>query len=186
MDIRRPKVWCTIRMLLVTNLIGFNYSSLVIYTNIIATPTAIYAVGVAKSYASYTLHVTALSSESGQLLSSAHVPSSITNPSSDLVLLTSNTVSRLAWLEQGSVKSVALSTPLKEKPATIKGADYKRILDVGLSKQGYMVAIMLDGTGRVFRLGEDGSDLNNIWEFEGSVSACKTLSLGFPHFLLGQ
>ncbi|KAK0476054.1 hypothetical protein IW261DRAFT_1491717 [Armillaria novae-zelandiae] len=128
-------------------------------------PTAVYAVGVAKSYASYTLHVAALSSESGQLLSSAHVPSSIASPSSDLVLLTSNTVSRLAWLEQGSVKSVALSTSLKEKPTTIKGANYKRVLDVGLSKQGYMVAVMLDGTGRVFRLGEDGSDLNNIWEF---------------------
>ncbi|KAK0497691.1 hypothetical protein EDD18DRAFT_1158925 [Armillaria luteobubalina] len=145
-------------------------SSLVIYTNVIATPTAVYAVGVAKSYASYTLHVTALSSESGQLLSSAHVPSSITNPSSDLVLLTRNTVSRLAWLEQGSVKSVTLSTSLKEKPTTNKGANYKRVLDVGLSKQGYMVAIMLDGTGRVFRLGEDGSDLNNNWEFEGSAN----------------
>lgn len=145
-------------------------SSLVIYTNVIATPTAIYAVGLAKSYSSYTLHVTALSPESGQLLSSAHVPSSITYPASDLVLLTSNAVSRLAWLEQGSVKSVALSTSLKEKPTTIKGANYKRVLDVGLSKQGYMVAIMLNGTGRVFRLGEDGSDLNNIWEFEGSAN----------------
>ncbi|KAG7447298.1 DUF1620-domain-containing protein [Guyanagaster necrorhizus] len=144
-------------------------SSLVIYTHVIATSTAIYAVGLAKSYSSYILHVAALSPESGQLLSTAHVASSVTNPSTDLALLTSNTVSRLAWLEQGALKSVALSASLKEKPTTIKGATYRRLLDVGLSKHGYMVAIMSDGAGRVFRLEEDGSALNNIWEFEGSA-----------------
>ncbi|KAK0200946.1 DUF1620-domain-containing protein [Desarmillaria ectypa] len=145
-------------------------SSLVIYTNVIATPTVIYAVGLAKSYSSHTLHVAALSSESGQLLSSAHVASSIANPSTDFALLTSNAVSRLAWLEQGALKSVVLSTSLKEKPTTTKGTTYKQLLDVGLSKHGYMVAIMSDGTGRVFRLEEDSSALNNILEFEGSAN----------------
>lgn len=129
-------------------------------------------IGLAKSFASYTIHVTALSTATGELIVSANVPSSITNGLTDFFVLSHleqrQVQPRVVWLEGGSIRSFPLTPELKEKPMMIKGSEYKKILDVGLYDYGQFVAIKEDGAGRVVRLGEDG--LKAVWEFAESVS----------------
>lgn len=128
-------------------------------------------VGLAKSFASYTVHVTALSTATGELITSANIPSSITNGLTDFFVISDRrhpqVQPRVVWLEAGSIRSFPLTPELKEKPMMIKGAEYKSIHDVGLYEHGLFVALKEDGTGRVVRLGEDG--LKAIWEFQESV-----------------
>lgn len=144
--------------------------SLAIYSKLVYTPSTLYVVGLAKSYSSLTLHVTALSVESGQILSTANIPSNLPEGPASVITLSRSTAARLAWLEQGSLKSVSLSPTLKDKPTTIKGASYRQLQDIGLSSSGYLIAVKYDGTGCAFRLEEEGSALNRVWEFDGSVS----------------
>lgn len=137
------------------------------YSNLVVTPSAIYVVGLAKSFASYTLHVTALSPTNGEVLSSADIPSSILGGLTELLTLTTDSP-HLVWLELGTIKTFPLVPTLKGKASTLKDAAYKQILDVGLNSYGRIVAIKADGSGTVLTLGEKG--LKSIWEFEGSVS----------------
>jgi len=146
-------------------------SSLVIHTHLLLADDAIYAVGAAKSVPSYTLHVSVLSPTTGELLTSANLPSSIANPLREFMVLTrDNTDSTHAiWLENGLVKSLVLTPKLSNKPSTVKGAGYTQILDVGLGEHGQLVATREDGASRILKLDEDGLSLTSIWQFENSV-----------------
>ena len=148
-------------------------SSLVIYSKVYATPATVYLLGLAKSLASYTLHVTSLDAASGELIRSGDYPSSITTGLSQVFFLadvrTPETQPRVVWLEDGAIKSFPLVPDLKTKLSTVKGAVYKNIQDVGLSEHGQFVALTDDGSARVLKLTPEG--LTVIWEFSDSVSA---------------
>ncbi|KAI0920704.1 hypothetical protein AcV5_010378 [Taiwanofungus camphoratus] len=146
-------------------------ASLVAYSKVVTSPLATYVIGLAKSFASYTLHITSLSSTTGELIASAHIPSSIHNGLTDFLLL-GNTKQplwnhRVVWLEEGAVKSVALTPELKEKTTAMKGAVFKRIVDVGLRDHGLFVAQKVDNTRHVVRLEENGP--KDVWEFSESI-----------------
>ncbi len=150
-------------------------SSLVIYSTLVPTSSAVYVLGLAKSFASYTLHVTALSPSDGSIISTADVPSSITDgPQSVFALRKAGNGTeavRAVWLEGGSIRSVNLTPELKEKPVPVKGAVYQEIIDAGLNDHGIFVALKDDGSGRVIKINEEGTGLKVIWEFADSV--CK-------------
>ena len=82
-------------------------SSLVIYSKVYATPATVYILGLAKSLASYTLHVTSLDAASGELIRSGDYPSSITTGLSQVFFLadvrTPETQPRVVWLEDGAI-----------------------------------------------------------------------------------
>ena len=132
--------------------------------------STIYAIGLAKSFASYTLHVTALSLETGELLTTRNIPSSIENGSDDFFALSPSTSEdpRLVWIEKGVVKSVALTPKLANNPQGLKGSTSARIIDVGLSGHGLFVVRKEDGSASVFRL--DQGAIESIWDFADSVS----------------
>ena len=144
------------------------------YSIVLPTPSAVYVIGLAKSFASYTLHITALSPSDGSVISSADVPSNIGDgPESVLYvrrIIEGKEVARIAWLEGGRIHSVGLTPELKDKPEIVKGAAYEQLIDAGLGEHGIFVAIKDDGAGRVIKLSEDGSGLKVIWEYADSVS----------------
>ncbi|KAI0069755.1 hypothetical protein K474DRAFT_1713951 [Panus rudis PR-1116 ss-1] len=125
--------------------------SLVIYSDVVATPDAIYLLGLAKSFASYTLHVSTLVPTTGELVHETSVSSSITGGPEDLVVLSRPSAYRpvVAWLEQGRIHSLALSPELHSskaiKPTVNKGSTYLRLQDVGLRDEGLFVGIKEDG-----------------------------------------
>ncbi|KAH9942115.1 hypothetical protein B0H21DRAFT_526939 [Amylocystis lapponica] len=133
-------------------------SSLVAYSKVVATPSTVYIIGLAKSFASYTLHVTALTAGTGEAVASVNVPSSIHNGLTDFLSLGggSETSPRVVWLEGGAIKAVSLAPELKAKPSALKGGMYKHIVDVGLSHYGQLVALKEDGTSHVVELSDDG------------------------------
>ena len=115
-------------------------SSLVIHTHLLLTneSDATYAVGAAKSAASYTPF-------------SPPLPSSIANPLFEFMVLHRNdTDSTYAiWLENGLVKSLVLTPNLSNKPST---AGYAQILDVGFkSERKQLVATREDGASRILK-----------------------------------
>ena len=136
------------------------------------TDSTIYAIGLAKSYASYTLHVTSLSLETGELSTTQNIPSSIANGSADFFALSPSTSEepRLVWIEKGVVKSVALTSKLTNKPQSLRGSTNARIIDVGLSEYGLFVVRKEDGSGSVFKLNQNA--IESIWDFADSVSYC--------------
>jgi len=150
-------------------------SSLVIHSKLALTPTAIYVVGLSKSLASYTLHITSLSPTTGDVLSTANIPSSISDGLTHLMILShtstskSTTSARAVWLERRSIKTFALTPTLNGKPTAIKGSAYKQIIDVGLSEHGQLVAVKTDGSSCILKLETDGSELETIWEYQDSV-----------------
>ncbi len=135
------------------------------------TSSTVYILGLAKSFSSYTLHITSFSTDTGEAIYSGHIPSSITTGLSEAFILKDlkrpETAPQVVWFEQGKIKSLELTPELKAKPAAVKGAVYKKIKDVGLSEHGQFVAIAEDGSGRVIKLTPEG--LKVIWEYTDSV-----------------
>ncbi|GJE85471.1 PQQ and DUF1620 domain-containing protein [Phanerochaete sordida] len=157
-------------------------ASLNVYSAVLPTPSAVYLIGLAKSFASYTLHITALSPADGSVLGSKDVSSSIEQGPASLFALSNPAVelghARVLWLEANQIKSVRLTPELKEKPTTVKGTAYRKLVDLGLSDHGLLVAIKDDGSGHVVKLDDEGSGLKVIWEFADSAdSAQNTASL---------
>ncbi|KAH9886661.1 DUF1620-domain-containing protein [Cubamyces lactineus] len=148
-------------------------TSLVIYSKIVATPSTVYLLGLAKSFSSYTLHVTSISPATGELVASSAIPSSVTTGFSDVVVLRDLRAPELdphlVWLEEKVLKSFQLTPGLKAKPAVNKGVAYKSVHDVGVSEYGQLVAVKEDGSGRVIRLSSEG--LKVIWEYSDSDSS---------------
>ncbi|KZT68592.1 DUF1620-domain-containing protein [Daedalea quercina L-15889] len=154
-------------------------TSLVTYSKIVITPTAIYLAGLAKSFASYTLHITALSSTTGELFATGHIPSGISDGLTSFFALqdvnNAQVSPRIVWIEGGSVRYFTLTPELKGKPMGLKGAMYKSILDIGLSDYGQFVALKEDGTALVILSVPEG--FRQIWEFAESATSSKyTLS----------
>ena len=164
--------------------------SLVIYSKIVATPSTVYLLGLAKSFSSYTLHVTSLSPVTGELVASSAIPSSVTTGFSDVVVLRDLRVpeldAHLVWLEDKILKSFQLTPGLKDKPAVNKGVSYKSVHDVGVSEYGQLVAVKDDGSGRVIRLSSEG--LKVIWEYTDSVRTAQHWVLEYhpDRLLAGQ
>lgn len=146
-------------------------SSLVAYSKIVATPTTVYLVGLAKSFASYTIHITALSATTGELLGTGHIPSSVANGMTDFFELrdvqNDQVPTRVVWIEGSSVRYFSLTPELKEKPMGLKGPVFKSIHDVGLLEHGQFVALKEDDTALVIRAVPEG--FRQIWEFAESV-----------------
>ena len=147
------------------------HSSLVVYSKICVTASTVYLLGLTKSFASYTLHITSLSPETGELVNSGDLPSSITSGLSEVLILSDvnhpETNPQIVWFEAGAIKAFPLTPGLKSKSSVVKGAVYKTIEDVGLAEYGQFVAIKDDGSGRVIKLTPEG--LKVIWEFSDSV-----------------
>jgi ER membrane protein complex subunit 1 len=154
------------------------YSSLTIYSKLVATPDAVYVVGVSKSFASFTLHATSLHPATGAVLSTKAIPSSITEPLSELLVISLSTpknpdarphhqAPHIVWLEQNALKSVLLTSTLDGKARILKGARFGRIVDTGLCEHGHFVATTADGTSKVVKIG--GDTVKDVFEF---VSLC--------------
>ena len=114
--------------------------------------------------------MTALSADTGELLTTQHIPSSIANGPDDFFTLSSPTSEdpRLVWIEKGVVRSVALTPKLTSKPQSLKGSANTKILDVGLPEHGMFVVKREDGSASVFKLNKNTFEI--IWDFADSVS----------------
>jgi hypothetical protein len=147
------------------------HSSLVILTKLIPTSDAIYVIGVAKSTASYTLHVTTLSPSTGEVIKSAHVASSIVDPLTQFISLTRAGLSQpmILWLEQGTLRYIGLTPSFNQKGKPLKGMGYAKILDVGLDNHGQAVIVRNDGSSFILRLDGEIGLAKSIWEFQDSV-----------------
>ncbi|KAG5636275.1 hypothetical protein H0H81_008561 [Sphagnurus paluster] len=136
-------------------------TAMTVHTQLVATHSAIYLIGLSKSIASLTLHVTALSPDTGAVFKSRGIPSSVKNLDAYLVLSSSSaTVApHVTWLENGQLKSFILTPTLETKPSAItfksntkSTIPYERILDVGLTRKGYAVAVAGDGSATLVAL----------------------------------
>jgi hypothetical protein len=141
----------------------------VIHSKLVFTPSALYLVGIAKSLQSYTLHVTSLNPQTGELITTANIPSSIKNPILDFQVLSSGVSdnTRILWLEEGTLKHVSLVPQLNSKPVSVKYAAFESLVDVGLTNHAHIIAIKTDGTARVIKLVED--DIKGVYEFKDEV-----------------
>ncbi|KAK7046106.1 hypothetical protein VNI00_007107 [Paramarasmius palmivorus] len=146
--------------------------SLVVNSNVLVSNEAIYVVGLASSFASYTLHVTALSPATGEVIASAHIPSSLGDGLNDFIALTSATGEpHLLWLESNSIKHLALAPSLSGKASSYRGSLFRKIHDIGLGSRGMFIGIKIDGTGQALQLENDGVKL--VWDFEESAPSDK-------------
>jgi hypothetical protein len=157
--------------------------SLVIYEQLLVSDSTIYAIGLAKSFASYTLHVTALSSATGDLLTTIDIPSNIVNGLGDHFPLSHTGVQNpsLVWLEDDTIKYLVLTPKLENKSTSVSSSGYDKILNVGLGDKGIFVARRVDGSSHVLRL--ESGKVEQTWEFADSVSLLHPSGTKCPHKL---
>src|SRR6266702_855526 len=149
----------------------YSFRASVVYAKLVTTPSTVYVIGFTKSSASKTLHVSSLSTSTGELVVSTNIPLSVAVGPSDVLTLSSDTATlnpRAVWLEAGTIRSVALVPDLKEKPTSVMVSAYTRIIDIGLQSKGHFVALTPNDTGRILKL--DVDKLKVIWEFTDSGS----------------
>lgn len=161
---RRPKVWLELIML---------RSSTTIFTKIVRSSTALYVIGLTKSFRSYTLTVVSLNPENGEVIETANIPSDLSDLDNYHVLLgTTRGPTSLVWLEGESIKTVALTVDLSQikKATSTKYGPYDRVLDLGVEESGYLTAIKKDGEVVVYKIDRDGLGMNKIISFDTSVS----------------
>ncbi|KAG1773685.1 hypothetical protein EV702DRAFT_559870 [Suillus placidus] len=143
--------------------------SLVLYSHLIADPSTVYLVGLAKSFASYTLHVTTLSATTGELIASVNIPANIKDERSKFVAVSSQTgpttTTCVNWLEDGALKAAVLTPDLKGQVMALPGVKYDRISDFGLSTNGQFLAIKEGGAAHVMHFDAQAYSLRPIWEF---------------------
>jgi outer membrane protein assembly factor BamB len=143
--------------------------SLILYSHIIADPSTVYLVGFAKSFASYTLHVTTLSVTTGELIASVNIPANIKDEQSKFVAVSSQigpTITACVnWLEGSTLKAAVLTPDLKGQIMALPGVKYDRISDFGLSTNGQFLAIKEGGAAHVMHFDPQASSLRPIWEF---------------------
>lgn len=143
--------------------------SLVLYSHIITDPFTVYVVGLAKSFASYTLHVTTLLATTGEAIASVNIPANIIGGPSNFVVVSSPTGSATTacvnWLEDGALKAAVLTPDLKGQVMALPGVKYDRIGDFGLSTNGQFLAIKKGGAAHVMHFDAHASSLRPIWEF---------------------
>ncbi|KAF5352206.1 hypothetical protein D9758_009183, partial [Tetrapyrgos nigripes] len=148
--------------------------SLVTYSNLLITPQSIYAVGLAKSFASYTLHVTTLSPATGEVISTSAIPSSISNGLKDFLLLNKpSNPPYLVWTESGNtLKFLELTPTLQKKPSFPKDKLFSKIVDLGLGSHNMFVVIKEDGTGHIMAV--NAGYMESVKEFVGSAYSDRT------------
>ncbi|ESK86134.1 duf1620 domain-containing protein [Moniliophthora roreri MCA 2997] len=147
-------------------------ASLVINSNLVVSSDAIYVVGLASSFASYTLHVTALSPATGEVLATAHIPSTVADGLNDFITLSSSTGEPyLLWLESNSIKHLPLTPSLGGKASSYRTSMFRKLVNIGLESQGMFVGIKIDGTAQALKLQNDGVKL--VWDFEDSAPTDK-------------
>ncbi|KAF9259043.1 DUF1620-domain-containing protein [Marasmius fiardii PR-910] len=183
MEIGTPDLFVLTNGRTITRFVGRNpqwtwnsedQTSLVIYTHILLTSQAVYAIGLSKSFASYTLSITSLSPATGEVISSTLIPSSIGNGIEELLSLHSTTGEPfVAWLESNQIKSYGLVPELKAKTTSHRGT-YFKFTDIGLTSHGYFMASQLDGSDQAMKLVGSGSgEVKVAWDFEGSAASQK-------------
>ncbi|PPQ95955.1 hypothetical protein CVT26_016121 [Gymnopilus dilepis] len=146
--------------------------SLIIHSKLILTHDALFAVGIAKSTASYTIHVTSILPSTGEIINSANIPSKVEDPFTEFTVLTRSDVSKpvVLWLEKGTIGHVALTPTLKEKAKPIIMGDvFRKFTDIGLIDYGQVLLLKEDGSNVVLKLDADGRLANSKWEFEASL-----------------
>ena len=146
----------------------------------VSTSSAIYVVGLAKSFASYTLHIVSISTQTGEELASANVPSSISGgPSTLLTFARREHQARVAWLQDGNIHTVILAPELAHtKPVVFKDVSYAEIINVGLGSHNQFVATKSDGSASVLSLQDQKPGVKVLWEFKDSVCDSVFLSNG--------
>lgn len=153
--------------------------SMILYSHIIVDPSTVYLLGFAKSFASYTLHVTTLTATTGQLIASVNIPANIKDERTKFVAVSSQTGPTVAicvnWLEDGALKAAVLTPELKGQVMALPGIKYDRISDFGLSTNGQFLAIKEGGAAHVMHFDANASSLQPIWEF-GDVAQSETQS----------
>lgn len=92
------------------------------------------------------------------------------NPASDLILLSHHVPHdyspRIAWLEDGQIKSKALTPDLKNAVGKVKNVEFEKLLDVGLTDYGHFVGLKKGEPARVLKMAEDGTSIDLLGEFE--------------------
>ncbi len=141
----------------------------VIFTQLLVTEDAVYAVGLTSSVASYTLHLVSLSPTDGTSLENRDIHSSVTNPT-DCFLVSSKSPSEkshvLAWIQDGKIDYITLDSKLskaKSSPHKVDGS-FKAVHSFGRHYNGLFVATKSDGSGAILRLLDTGS-ISIAWEF---------------------
>ncbi|KAI6097855.1 hypothetical protein F5141DRAFT_1011125 [Pisolithus sp. B1] len=143
--------------------------SLVVYSHIRTTSDAVYAIGLAKSKTTYTLHVTTLSVASGSTIASVSIPANLATDTPGFVLLEappsplSTPGPCLTWLESSSIRAAVLTPGLKGQVQILPGVNYTHIQDIGLAGAGQFIAFAQSGSAHVMRY--DGESLQLMWEF---------------------
>jgi len=148
-------------------------SSTTSFTKIIRSSTALYVIGLTKSFRSYTLTVVSLNPENGEVIETVNVPSDLADLDNYHVLLGTNRgPTTLVWLEGESVKTVSLTADLTQikKATTTKYGPYNRVLDLGVEEFGYFAAIKKNGETDIFKIDRDGLGVNKVINFDSSVS----------------
>ncbi|KAM6494809.1 Protein of unknown function (DUF1620) domain containing protein [Amanita muscaria] len=145
-------------------------TSLVIYNKVFSTSYAVYVIGVSKSIASYTVHITSLHSSTGEVLNDVEVPSSVAQPFHEMALMSLHVPHqyrpRIAWLEDGQIKSKALTPDLKNRVGFVKDLKVDRIIDVGVSDHGYLVGWTKGAPTHILKMVEDGTLIKAWGQFE--------------------
>lgn len=152
-------------------------SSMVISSKLILTNGALYAVGVGRSVASYTLHITTFSPTTGEVIADSNIVSSIIDPLTEFITLSSSDPEKpvALWLEQGTLRHLALTPVLKEKPRLLKGLGFAQIVDIGLNGCGHAVIARNDGSSFVIKIDEESGYPKSVWEYKDSVRLLQLL-----------
>ncbi|KAF9473948.1 DUF1620-domain-containing protein [Pholiota conissans] len=150
----------------------------VISSKLILTPDALYAVGVGQSTASYALHVRTLSPTTGELIKDNGISSSIIDPLTQLITLSSSDPSKpiVLWLDKGTLRYFALTPTLNEKPRLMKGAGFAQLVNLGLNHLGHAVITREDGSSFVVKVDEESGYPRSIWEYQDSLIRTKAKS----------
>ncbi|KAG6861505.1 hypothetical protein C0995_015932 [Termitomyces sp. Mi166 len=151
-----------------TGIVHWTWASqdgLAILTNLVSTPSALFVVAFTRSSTTLSLHITVLEPQTGFVLRSQGVPSSVKHLHTYTVLSSSTFETNhphVAWIENGLLRSFKLTVELDAKPAAVifkrkmqRMAAYERILDLGLSLSGSTVAITDDGSATLLSLNRD-------------------------------
>jgi ER membrane protein complex subunit 1 len=154
------------------------FSPSIIYSRLACTHDTVYAIGLVKSIASYSLYISAISAADGIEKASAHIPSAIYNGLTDFLVLSDITSGDplIVWLEfsasapkQSQIRFANLNPEMRGQPKALKGATFKKILNIGLNEFGYFVALREDGSAMALKMDRDSRGVSLIWEFEESV-----------------
>lgn len=155
-------------------------SSTTVFTKIVRSSTALYVIGVTKSFRSYTLTVVSLNPGNGEVIETVNIPSDLADLDNYRVLLgPSRGPTTLVWLEGESVKTVTLTADLSQikKATSTKYGPYDRVLDLGVEELGYLAAIKKNGEADIYRIDRDGLGMKKVVSLDSSVSEQHWMSL---------